>query len=263
LALGGPAPGPLSGRRVVVTRAAERAGALTDLLAAAGAVVVGLPVVASADPDDGGEALRRAMGRAGSFDWLVWSSAVGVDRALAGVADVRALAGVRLAVVGPATAAALAAHRLEADLVGPGPGAEGLVAAMPPAPAEGRAGRAPAVLYPRAAEGRPVLGEGLRAKGWTVEEVAAYRTVAVTAAPEALLDEAAGADAVTFTSPSTVRAYLALAGERPVPAVVACIGPTTAEAARAAGLAVAVEASGDGVEGLVEALGGALARGRR
>ena len=263
LELGGRAAGPLSGRRVVVTRAAERAGALTDLLAAAGAAVVGLPVVATADPDDGGAALRHAMDGAGRFDWLVWSSAVGVARALAVVADVRALAGVRLGVVGPATAAALAAHRLEADLVGPGPGAEGLVAAMPAAPAAGPAGGAPAVLYPRAAQGRDALAEGLRAKGWTVEEVVAYRTVAVAGAPAALLDEAARADAVTFTSPSTVRAYLALAGERPVPAVVACIGPTTAEAARAAGLDVAVEASGDGIEGLVEALGAALAQGRR
>jgi uroporphyrinogen-III synthase len=94
-----------------------------------------------------------------------------------------------------------------------------------------------------------------------VEAVVAYRTLAVgNRLPEAALDEAAGADVVTFTSPSTVRAYLDAAGDRRVPPVVACIGPVTAEAARRAGLRVTVVADEQGAAGLVRAVLAALPR---
>ena len=88
-----------------------------------------------------------------------------------------------------------------------------------------------------------------------VEDVVAYRTRPVgELLSGAALDEAAAADVITFTSPSTVRAYLDAAGERPVPPVVACIGPVTAEAARRAGLEVTVVAPEHGAEGLVRAV---------
>jgi uroporphyrinogen-III synthase len=129
---------------------------------------------------------------------------------------------------------------------------------MPAAPPDAARAR---VLYPCASGARPVLGDGLRAKGWEVEAVVAYRTLAVgNRLPEAALDEAAGADVVTFTSPSTVRAYLDAAGDRRVPPVVACIGPVTAEAARRAGLRVTVVADEHGAAGLVRAVLAALPR---
>ena len=98
-----------------------------------------------------------------------------------------------------------------------------------------------------------MLAKGLRAKGWRVDVVEAYRTVrpAADAASAAALT---GADAVTFTSASTVTGYLELAGAERVPPVVACIGPVTADRARQAGLEVDVVAPIHTVEGLVDAL---------
>lgn len=221
------------------------------------------PLAALGGADAGGQnvhvaALAAALARRGELAWIVCTSAVAVERVMALLRDGRDLAGIRLAAVGPATAAALAGAGLVADVVAEPATAEGLVAAMP-APGAGDG----AVLYPRAAGARPVLAEGLRAKGWEVRDVVAYVTAPVPAGelPAELLDRAADADAVTFTSPSTVAAYLALAGDRPVPPLVACIGPVTADAARRAGLRVAVEADEHGVEGLVAALVAAVAAG--
>lgn len=245
-------PGPLAGRRVVVTRAESRAGELVSLLEAAGASVIALPVVRTEPPEDGGAALADALSGVGEAAWVVFTSAVSVARVAALLRDGRDLAGVRLAAVGPATAAALRARHLEPDLVAEPATGEGLAAALPDAPAGG--GR---VLYPRAAEASDVVRRGLEAKGWAVEEVTAYRTVAVgpDELPPGLLDEAVAADAVTFTSPSTVAAFCRLAGaDRVLPKVVACIGPVTADAARRSGLGVAVEAADHSAEGLVAAL---------
>ena len=107
------------------------------------------------------------------------------------------------------------------------------------------------VLLPRAEVARDVLPEGLRARGWRVEVVDAYRTVAARPS-EAEWAAAAGADAIMFTSSSTVANYLAVTDR--VPPVVACIGPVTARAAEAAGLRVDVVADESTVESLVAAL---------
>ena len=142
-----------------------------------------------------------------------------------------ALGGAKVAAIGEGTAAALAEHGIAADIVPQRFVAESLVEAFP-APA--RLGEAP-VLLPCAAGARDVLADGLRAKGWRVEVVEAYRTVVST------LDESGfgaldDADAITFTSSSTVTGYLELIGARRMPPVVACIGPVTARAAMKAGL---------------------------
>ena len=252
LDLGGRRARPLAGRRVVVvTRPRAQADELVRGLTAAGAAVVVCPVITITGPADP-DALAQAAGRAGEYDWIVFSSANAVDRFVGLLRDGRALGRARLAAVGPATAAALLGHRLLADLVAAEATAEGLVAALPAAPA-GRAGR---VLFPRAAEARDVLGPGLRAKGWQVDEVEAYRTVTAGAddgATDDVLEAAATADVITFSSPSTVDRYLALSGRR-VPPVVACIGPATADAARQAGLVVDVVADEHTAAGLVAAL---------
>jgi len=261
--------GPLAGTSVVVTRGRGQSGPLVSALARAGAAVVELPVIAVADPSDGGAGLRAAAAGAARFDWVVFTSANAVERFVAALPDVRVLGTVRLAAVGAATAGALARHHLVPDLVPEQATAEGLVAAM------GRTGTAPAVtgvgtaagggvgaprgtvLFPRAVEARPVLAAGLRQAGFEVTEVVAYRTVragphdGVTA--EAV-DDALGADVVTFTSPSTVSGFLALADGRALPPVVACIGPVTADAARGAGLSVDVVSAEHSAAGLVAAL---------
>jgi uroporphyrinogen III methyltransferase/synthase len=109
------------------------------------------------------------------------------------------------------------------------------------------------VLLPRAAVARDVLPDGLRGKGWDVDIVEAYRTEQATPTPAAL-EAARRADAVTFMSSSTVTNYVAVAGADAVPPVVACIGPVTAETARAAGLDVTIEAEVHTIEGLIHAL---------
>ena len=123
--------------------------------------------------------------------------------------------------------------------------AESLLEAFPPGP-----GR---VLLPRAAAARAVLPDGLRAKGWEVDVVEAYRAERVPPSEEQLL-AARGADAITFTSSSTVTGFLESAGREAVPPVVACIGPVTAETARSCGLTVDIVADAHTIGGLVDAL---------
>jgi uroporphyrinogen III methyltransferase/synthase len=246
---------PLLGRRVVVTRAREQAGPLVEGLRRLGAVPVEVPVVEVVDPADGGTALAHAAAGLAAFDWVVLTSANGVDRLLPLLRDSRAFGACRIACVGPATAAALARWHVRADLVPDEAVGEALVDAFP-APPDDRAGR---VLVAQAADARPVVAEGLRDAGWGVEVVEAYRTVPVTPAP-GVVEKAAAADAVTFTASSTVLAYLDAAGPDAVPSAVVCIGPVTAGTARDAGLAVTAVADPHTVEGLLDALVATLAR---
>jgi len=119
--------------------------------------------------------------------------------------------------------------------------------AEPTDPAGGR------VLLVRAAVARDILPEGLRAKGWDVDVVEAYRTEQAPLAEEQAA-AVAGADVVTFTSSSTVTNFLAAMGDRPIPPAVVVIGPITAATAREHGLAVDAEAEVHTIEGLVDAL---------
>jgi uroporphyrinogen-III synthase len=148
-----------------------------------------------------------------------------------------------VAAVGPGTAAALRDRHLVADLVPERAVAESLVDAFPEGP-----GR---VLLPQAAAARPVLATGLASKGWDVDVVEAYRTVPV-AAPPAAREAAARADAITFTSASTVSGFLDAVGPGGLPPVVVSIGPITSARARESGVAVHAEASPHTVEGLVD-----------
>jgi uroporphyrinogen III methyltransferase/synthase len=242
---------PLLGTQVVVTRARHQAGELVEALREVGAEPIEAPVIEIADPADGGAALRQAAATAHAFDWVVFTSANAVDRFCALLPDARAFGPARVAAVGVATAAALARFGVRADLVPDRAVGEGLVEVFPGPDGAGR------VLLPRAAAGREVVPDGLRAKGWDVEVVEAYRTVASDPGPDALA-AARAADAIVFTSPSTVQHYLAAAGgPDAVPPVVVCIGPVTAEAARAAGLDVAAEAPDANPGGLVRALSAA------
>jgi len=274
---------PLAGRTVVVTRASHQAPALSARLRDEGAQVLEVPTVAIAGPADGGAALRAAVGklRGGSYSWVVFTSANGVDRFFEHVPDARWLSPARVAAVGPATAAALRAYRIQADLVPSDYRAEGLLASFPvplhgatpspgatpssgpgatPSPSATR----PAVLLPQAEGASDVLSAGLTRQGWAVEVVEAYRTVPV-AAPPGLLTAASRADAVCFASSSAVRSYLDQAGSAgaELPAVIACIGPATAATARSRGLHVTVEASEHTLDGLVSALVRDLSGGPR
>ena len=159
---------PLFGKRIVVTRTREQASEAAARLWDLGADVIELPTIAIAPPEDGGSALRDAAGRLGGYDWVVFTSANAVAATLAALWDARSFGGVKIAVVGAATADLLGRRGIHADLVPARFVAEALVEAFP----EGR-GR---VLLPQAEVTRDVVREGLAAKGWTVDVVTAYRT---------------------------------------------------------------------------------------
>lgn len=240
---------PLFGRRIVVTRTPQQASELVAALSAVGADCIEVPTISVVDPVDGGAALRIAAAGVAGYDWVVFASANAVTRFGTLLRDARDFGSARLAAVGPGTAAALCGLGLVADLVPESAVAESLVTAMGKGP-----GR---VLLPRSAAGRETLLDGLRAAGWEVDAVDAYRTVPA-AITEAARAEVAAADAVTFTSSSTVRNFVAAIGVAQLPPVVACIGPVTAATAVAAGIHVDAVASPHTVAGLVEALVAAL-----
>lgn len=255
---------PLAGVSVVVTRPDDADDPLAAALAAAGARVVPCPMVEIVDPEDDGAALAAAARSLERYDWVAFTSANAVRRLAAALAAVgpgaqAALARLRLAAVGAATADALGAMDLVPRLVADPPSAARLGEQFPEAPRPGAA-----VLFPASASAMRTLPDALRAKGWAVDEVTAYRTVPAPPPPGALVAELAAASAVTFASPSAVRAYVSARADDgralPVPPVVACIGPVTAEAARAVGLAPAIvarRASGPELAGaLARALGG-------
>jgi uroporphyrinogen III methyltransferase/synthase len=247
---------PLAGRTVVVTRATEQAGELTRLLADLGADVLEVPTIAIVDPADGGAALRGAAGNLGRYDWVVLTSVNGAERLAAAVPG--GPGGARrswpqdapaVAAVGPGTAAVCRELGLPVTLVPERFVAEGLVEVFP-------AGSG-MVLLAQAEAARPVLGESLRAKGWTVETVVAYRTVPAPISPD-VAAQVARADAITFTSGTTVEHYLAGSIGQPLPGVVVCIGPVTAAAAEARGIRVAAVADPSTLAGLAAAAVDAL-----
>lgn len=247
--------GSLDGIRVVVTRSRDQASTLVVRLRERGAATIEVPVIAIAPPGDGGAALREALGGLRAGDWLVVTSTNGADAVCAAIAP-EALGGVNVAVVGPATDERLRSHGVDPALVPERFVAEGLLEVFPPRPPSG--GR---VLVAQGDLARDVLARGLRERGWQVDTVVAYRTLPADV-PPAVRAEVASADAVTFTSASTVDNFVAALGRDALPAIVATIGPITTAAARSHGIAVTVEAETHTIDGLVDALAAHMARGR-
>jgi uroporphyrinogen III methyltransferase / synthase len=250
---------PLSGKTVVVTRSAQAAPQLATLLRDVGARSLEVPTIALAPPSDGGAALAAGVAKlhVGAYAWAVFTSPKAVQSVFELVPDTRSLATVKVAAVGPATAEALRAYRLVADLVPSRYLAEGLLESFPPPPLPHEASRE--VFLPQAGGARDELRRGLAEAGWQVDAVEAYRTVPVPI-ERGLLEAAGRADAICFASSSAVDSYLDQTGAAaiPVPPVVACIGPVTAATARRRGLQVSAEASEHTLDGLVVALLGAL-----
>ncbi len=248
---------PLFGRRVLVTRAEEQASELVRRLHAEGAEAVVLPVI-RVRPVDDTRPLDAALDRLADYDALLFTSANAV-RFFAERAASRgvALAGPRVFCVGPATAQRAREAGLAVDLVpAGGTDAEGLLAALRRSlPLAGRR-----FLLPRAESAREVLPEGLRRSGARVEVLPIYRTEPAPIDAGALRARLAAGeiDALSFTSPSTVRHFLAALDGPARAAAARCavvaIGAVTAEALRREGLAPSVVAERPGAEALVEAL---------
>ncbi len=241
----------LLGRSIVVTRAADTADELCDLLGSLGATPVLAPCIATEPPADRGAAVAAALGHLGAYATVVLTSPTGARRFLDGLADADAgplPAGLRLAAIGPGTEAALAEGGIDVDLVADRAVAESLLEALGDPPKAGAR-----LLLVRAEVGRDVLPEGLTARGWVVDDVAAYRTV--TPPPDAALGSSvARADAVVFTSSSTVTGFLSRFGIGSLPPFVACIGPISAATARRRGIGVDAEADPHTLAGLTDVL---------
>jgi uroporphyrinogen-III synthase len=234
------APRRLDGRRIVVTRAAEQAGPLAEMLAGLGAEPILMPLIRIVDAPDGGKALDAALQALTSYDWLLVTSPNGAAR----VRDAVTAAGIGcplIAAVGVATEAALGRT---ADLIPPRQIASSLVEAFPAG-----GGR---VLVAQAEQAGEQLAAGLVAKGWSVDVVVAYRTLAVVPSSAQLLS-VLSADAVLFASGSAVRAWARSFGAG-VPAITVAIGPSTAAVAVEMGLKVDVIATDHSLDGLVGAL---------
>lgn len=251
---------PLFGRRIVVTRAAAQAPLLSERLRELGAEVVEMPATRVVRLDL--SPLRDAVARIGEYQWIIFTSQNGVaifwEQLLGSGLDARALAGVRIAAVGPATAGALLEHGIVVDVVPERFVAESLLEKL--AERDDVAGAR--VLYVTAEGAREVLPEGLEELGAIVQRIDAYRSIVDGTGAKRLRRalEEGNVDLVTFTSASSVRGYVETVGEelsRRAPA--ASIGPATSEAIRAAGIDLKVEAKESTIDGLVEAIERALA----
>jgi uroporphyrinogen III methyltransferase/synthase len=243
----------LFGKRIMVTRAREQADALGSRLSALGAGVIELPTIEIRPPADCGP-LDGAIGKLDSYDWLIFTSANGVrfflNRLDAGEHDLRKLRA-RICAIGPATRAAVEALHLKVDLMGREYVAESLLEAFAAHDLVGKR-----VLLPRAAVARDLVPRELARRGAHVDVVEAYRTVA----PEHLAEQArqtlsSRPDCITFTSSSTVRNLVRVAGADALRGIaVASIGPITTQTARELGVEVATQAKTFNVEGLVAAV---------
>lgn len=251
---------PLYGWTVLVPRTRSQAGELTELLRGFGAQPLEVPTIAVEPPRTPAPMERAIRGLVtGRYAWVAFTSvnavrAVREKLEVIGL-DARAFAGVKVGAVGSTTAASLAAFGIRADLVpSQDQSAAGLLAEWPPF--DEVLDMLDRVFLPRADIATEVLVAGLKDRGWAVDDVTAYRTVRA-APPPAPIREAikgGGVDAVLFTSSSTVRNLVGIAGKPHESTLIACIGAQTAATARELGLRVDVEASRPSVEVLVTEL---------
>ncbi|MGH9355008.1 MAG: uroporphyrinogen-III C-methyltransferase [Terriglobia bacterium] len=255
---------PLFGKRVLVTRPREQAASLRDALAERGAQPVELPTLEIRDPESW-QPLDNAIERLDRFDYLLVTSINGVRKFLARLRaagrDVRALKGIEIGAIGPATAAEFAASGVRVDFIPQQYRAEGLLAAL-----EGRDLQGKAFLIPRARLARDLVPRALSARGSQVEVVEAYYAALPDYRPEeveALLTPPP--DALTFTSSSTVLNFRSLLLQEETraklaAAAVVSIGPVTSATLQSLGMKVDAEARESTTAGLVEALEGHFRR---
>lgn len=265
---------PLAGQRVLVTRPAHQSAEFMAALRALGAEPIAFPtieIVPIADTGPLDEAIRRITEVANQplassphrlivsspqpfYDWLVLTSTNGVaafwERLAAAGRDARALAGIKIAAIGPATTAALRERSIIPDLAPEVYTAEGILAAFD----EWGSVAGQRFLLARADIARRALTKGLADRGAQVDEIASYRTVPVSGG-----SPPPAADIVTFTSSSTVQGYVNCLGERTPAEVllhsrVVCIGPITAATAQELGVPVSAVAEEYTIPGLLAVL---------
>ncbi|MEP6549954.1 MAG: uroporphyrinogen-III C-methyltransferase [Gemmatimonadales bacterium] len=250
---------PLFGKHIVVTRATQQSQALTEKLRDLGADVFEMPAMQIARLDLA--PVRAAIGRLSLYHWLIFTSqnAVSIfwEQLLGEGKDARALAGLKVAAVGPATTGALLERGITVDVIPEKFVSEALLEML--RAREDVSGQE--VLYITAEGARDVLPEGLREIGADVAVIEAYRAIPEGEGAERLSRaiEAGRVDLITFTSGSAVRGYIDAVGEDlalRVPA--ASIGPQTSEVVREVGIEVKAEAKESTIDGLVAAVASAF-----
>jgi uroporphyrinogen III methyltransferase/synthase len=251
---------PLFGWRVLVPRTKEQAGSLSRRLREFGAVPEEVPTISVEPPRNPLQMDKAVRGLVeGRYEWIAFTS-VNAVRAVRekfeeyGL-DARAFSGLKIAAVGDKTAEAIAAWGLRADLVPTGEqSAAGLLAEWPPY--DDVLDPINRVFLPRADIATESLVAGLIDLGWECDDVTAYRTVRATPPPAPTRDaiKSGKFDAVLFTSSSTVRNLVGIAGKPHPSTIIAVIGPATAKTAEEHGLRVDVLAAKPDVDVLVDAL---------
>ena len=253
------AGGPLNARRVLVTRAADQAGELLSALRDAGLEPLSVPTIAVA-LDPGGGDLDDAARRIGSYAWVVITSTNGTRAFLEAAERVfTPFEASRFAVIGPATRHALEREGVDVDFLPSRSTAAALGAELPLIPGD-------RVLVVRGDLAALDLAVALRIRGAEVDDFIAYRTHEAPDGSRVLLRRAMSdgpIDAVVFTSGSTVRGLVALGRDESVDVLslpCVCIGPETAEEARAAGFRILGIAATPDSAALAEVSATALAR---
>jgi len=239
-------------KRILVTRARKQAADLCDALAAEGAQPVPFATI-EISPLEDFTRLDQAFAAlaAGEYAWVIFTSVNGVtacqERLEQTGCTIQILSSARIAAIGPSTAGMLQSLMVDVDFV---PGeyvAERILDGLGDV-AQKR------ILLPRAEMARPALAEALEQIGASVDEIPVYHTLQPPPDPAGLEALRRGVDVITFTSSSTVRNFVSLAGAETGGALVACIGPITAQTARDMGLPVHIVASDYTIPGLVQAL---------
>ncbi|HYO40018.1 MAG TPA: bifunctional uroporphyrinogen-III C-methyltransferase/uroporphyrinogen-III synthase [Nocardioidaceae bacterium] len=251
---------PLFGWRVLVPRTKEQAGALSSRLRGYGAVPEEVPTIAVEPPRNPQQMDKAIRGLVeGRYEWVAFTSVNAVKAVREKFdeygLDARAFSGLKIAAVGERTAAAIEAWGLRADLVPSGEqSARGLLEDWPPY--DDLLDPINRVFLPRADIATETLVAGLLDLGWEVDDVTAYRTVRATPPPAPTREaiKTGRFDAVVFTSSSTVRNLVGIAGKPHTSTVIAVIGPETAKTAQEHGLRVDVLAPTPSVEVLADAL---------
>jgi uroporphyrinogen III methyltransferase/synthase len=256
----------LYGWTVLVPRTKDQAGEMSEKLVSHGALPIEVPTIAVEPPRSPAQMERAVKGLVdGRFQWVVFTSTNAVravwEKFNEFGLDARAFSGVKIACVGQATADRVRAFGINPELVPSGEQSSlGLLDEFPPY--DDVFDPVNRVLLPRADIATETLAEGLRERGWEIEDVTAYRTVRAAPPPAHTREmiKTGGFDAVCFTSSSTVRNLVGIAGKPHARTIVACIGPKTAETAAEFGLRVDVQPEVAAVGALVEALAEHAAR---
>jgi uroporphyrinogen III methyltransferase/synthase len=256
----------LYGWTVLVPRTKDQAGEMSERLTAHGALPIEVPTIAVEPPRSPAQMERAVKGLVdGRYQWVVFTSTNAVRAVWEKFGefglDARAFSGVKIACVGESTADRVRAFGISPELVPVGEQSSlGLLDEFPPY--DSIFDPVNRVLLPRADIATETLAEGLRERGWEIEDVTAYRTVRAAPPPAATREmiKTGGFDAVCFTSSSTVRNLVGIAGKPHARTIVACIGPKTAETAAEFGLRVDVQPETAAVGPLIEALAEHAAR---